>query len=205
MAHLLNGELREKVGSRSARKLRAANRIPCSLQSTEHAPLSFSLDEAEFLAARRKHEHLFDLKIGKDKHSAVVRELQWDYLSDRIIHCEFKEVVLGVEIENEVSLEFVGTPKGGVLNVLVDHITISSIPSKIPDSIEVLVGELEDGDHVAAGSIEMPEGCTLVTDAETQVAIISGAGGGEAPAEEEGEEAAADSVEVIGEKTSDEE
>jgi len=203
MAHLLNGDLREKVGSRAARKLRADDQIPCSLQSADAAPLAFSVDEALFLTARRKHELLFDIQIGKEKHSAVVRELQWDYLTDRIIHCEFKEVVLGVEIENEVSLEFIGVPKGGVLNVLVDHITVASIPSMIPDSIGVPVSELDDGDHVAAGEIVMPEGCTLVTDAGQQVAIVSGAGGGESPEEEE-EEAAADSVEVIGE-TKDEE
>jgi large subunit ribosomal protein L25 len=198
MAHEINGELREKLGSRSARKLRAQDRIPCSLQSAETASLAFSIDEADFLSARRHHEHLFDVKIGKDKHPAVVRELQWDYLSDRIIHCEFQAVVLGVEIENDVTLDFVGIPKGGVLNVLLDSITISSIPSMIPDTIAVPVGELVDGDHLEAGQIEMPEGCTLVTAADYQVAIVSGAGGGEAPEEEEGDEAA-DSVEVIGE------
>lgn len=202
MAFPLNAELREKLGSRSARKLRAAGRIPCSLQSSKVAPLSFSIDEAEFLAARRKHEHLFEVSLGKDKHPAVVRELQWDYLSDGIIHCEFQAVVLGVEIENEVSLNFIGVPKGGVLNVLSDTIAIRSIPSKIPDSIEVKVGELSDGDRLEAGQVEMPDGCTLVTDANHQVAIVSAAGGGESP--EEAEEADADSVEVIGEKPAEE-
>jgi large subunit ribosomal protein L25 len=161
--------------------------------------LAISLDEADFLAARRKHEHLFDLAVGKETHAAVVRELQWNYLTDSIVHVEFQAVVRGVELESEVGIEFVGVPKGGVLNVLVDHVTISSIPSMIPDSIEFKVGELEDGMHVEAGQLEMPEGCTLVSPVELQVAVISGAGGGEEPAGD-GEEAAADSVEVIGEK-----
>jgi len=103
-------------------------------------------------------------------------------------------------MESEVALSFVGTPKGGVLNVLLDHITISSLPSLIPDSIEVLVGSLTDGDHVEAGQVRMPEGCTLVTESEHQVAIVSGAGGGESPEDEA--EGAADSVEIIGSEAS---
>jgi large subunit ribosomal protein L25 len=61
------------------------------------------------------------------------------------------------------------------------------------------VGGLEDGMHVEAGQLEMPDGCTLVSPVDLQVAVVSGAGGGEEPAEG-GDEAAADSVEVIGEK-----
>lgn len=187
MAITLKGEVRSNVGSRAARKARANGRLICNLQSAERAPIAFTLDDAEFMAARRQHEHLFDITLGKESHAVVVRELQWDYLTDGLIHCEFKEVVRGVEMENEVTLNFVGTPQG-VLNVLSAQITISSIPSMIPDSIEVKVGDLVDGQHVEAGQIIMPEGCTLVTAADHQVAIVSGAGGGETPDEpEEGE------------------
>ncbi|MDF1800283.1 MAG: 50S ribosomal protein L25 [Planctomycetota bacterium] len=199
MAINIQAELRDKVGSRAARKLRAAGRIPCSIQSTTDPVVSLSIDEAEFLAARRKHEHLFDISLGKDVHPAVVRELQWDYLTDSIIHVEFQGVVRGVELESEVAVVFIGVPKGGVLNVLADHVTIKSIPSKIPDSVEFKVGELEDGMHVSAGELEMPEGCTLVSPEDLQVAVVSGAGGGEA-LDAEGDDADPDSVEVIGEK-----
>ena len=198
MAITISAETRDKVGSRAARKLRAAGRIPASIQSAEDPVAAVSLDEAEFLSARRKHEHLFDIEVGGEVKPAVVRELQWDYLSDRIIHVEFQAVVRGVEIESDVAVEFVGQPKGGVLNVLSAQVTISSIPSKIPDHIEFKVAELEDGDHVEAGQLEMPEGCTLVSPADLQVAVVSSAGGGEP--EEATEEADPDSVEVIGEK-----
>ena len=183
----LTGELRQRVGSRDARKLRAAGRIPCSLQSQTAAPISFSMDEAEFMAARRRHEHLFDIQIGKDSHAAVVRDLHWDFTTDKLFHCEFQAVTRGVQIETEVSLEFFGTPKGGVLTVLEDHVRISSVPSLIPDHIEIRVGHLEPGAHIAAGELKMPEGCTLVTEANHHVATVTGAEGADEPEEGEGE------------------
>ena len=175
MAITLNAELREKVGSRAARKMRANGGIPCSLQDPKAAVIAFGINEDEFLSARRAHEHLFDIKIGKEEHAAVVRELQWDYLTDRIIHVEFQAVVRGVEVESEVSLTFIGQPAGGVLNALVDHVTVASIPSMIPNTIEVKVGELTEGQHLDASDLVMPEGCTLVTSGDTTVAGVSGA------------------------------
>lgn len=177
MSMNLTGEVRDRVGSRASRKLRSAGRLPCSLQSSENAPIAFSLDYAEFEAARRAHESLFDIKLGKESHAAVVRELQWDYLTDELIHCEFQAVVRGVEIETEVSIEFIGTPTQGALNILADHVKISSIPSKIPDHLEIRIGELAPGDQVEAGQLEMPEGCTLVDEPDHIIATVAAAEG----------------------------
>lgn len=192
MSMNLIGEVRDRVGSRASRKLRSAGRLPCSLQSSESAPIAFSLDYAEFEAARRAHESLFDIKLGKESHAAVVRELQWDYLTDELIHCEFQLVVRGVEIETEVSIEFVGTPTQGALNILADHVTVASIPSKIPDHLEIRVGELAPGDHVEAGQLEMPEGCTLVDAADHVIATVAAAEGVEETEPAEGAEESPD-------------
>jgi large subunit ribosomal protein L25 len=101
-----------------------------------------------------------------------VRELQWDTFGEHILHIEFKRVRLGEETESEVELEFAGTPKGGLINHLVTHVTIRSVPTKIPDSIEVKVGHLVPGDTVSAGQLELPEGVSLVTEADTMVAVV---------------------------------
>jgi large subunit ribosomal protein L25 len=175
MAITLSAELREKVGSRAARKMRANGGIPCSLQDPKAAVIAFGINEEEFLAARRAHEHLFDIKIGKEEHAAVIRELQYDYLTDRIIHVEFQAVTRGVKVESEVSLTFIGHPAGGVLNTIVDHVTVSSLPSMIPNTIEVQVGELSEGNTLAASELIMPEGCVLITSGDTNVAGVSGA------------------------------
>jgi large subunit ribosomal protein L25 len=204
MAITLKAEIRERVGSRASRKLRANGAIPCSLQDSKAAVIAFSINEDEFLSARRAHENLFDLAIDGSDHPAVVRELQWDYLTDRIIHVEFKAVVRGVKVESEVSLTFIGHPSG-VLNALVNTITISSIPSLIPDTIEVVIGHLSEGEHLDASALTMPEGCELVTDGDTTVATVSGADAAiEAGAiVEEGEESEAGEAGEVGEAGTD--
>src|SRR5262245_46573383 len=164
---------RPHVGSRPARILRMQGRIPVSLQGEGKESLLLTIDQHEFLAARRQHEHVFMLELdGGVQDSVMVRELQWDPLGEDIIHVEFRRVDLTRETEAEVMLEFVGHPKGGVLNHLVAQVTVAAIPSKIPDKIEVKVDAMELGHPLFASELKLPEGVRLVTPMTTPIAVV---------------------------------
>ena len=193
MSTTLKAEAREKVGTRHARKLRDEGRIPASLQAEGEKPhVDLSIDEDEFLASRRRHEHVYELDIGSGAEAALVRELHWDVFGERILHVEFRRVDLKKKTEVEVELEFTGNLKSGLLNHLVTHVTVSALPTNIPDSIEVRVEGLEPGAHITAADLTMPEGVDLAVDPELGIAQVSEqkvAEEPETPAEGEGEAA----------------
>jgi large subunit ribosomal protein L25 len=170
---ILKAERRTRLGIRHARKLRAEGRIPATLPAdAAHPHEDLHIDEHDFMASRRRHVHVFDVDLGGETSSAVVREVQWDTFGERIIHIEFKRVSKDVETESEVELEFVGHPKSGALNHLVTRITVLSIPALIPDSIEVRLANLEPGALITAGDLALPEGVKLAVPRETQIARI---------------------------------
>ena len=159
----IQANLRERVGSRHARKLRAAGQIPAVLDPDGvNAHVDISLDKHTFLATRRHHTHLYDIQVGGKTETAVVSQLQWDAFGDEIVHIEFRRVRRDVKTDIEVELEFRGHPKGGILNHLVTHVTVKCFPDQIPDSIEVLVGHLDVGGAVTAKELKLPEGVELV-------------------------------------------
>lgn len=169
----LKTTLRPRVGSRATRLLRRQGFIPVSLQGEGKEALLLSIEEREFLTARRKHEHVFMLELeGGGSDSVMVRELQWDPLGEQIVHVEFRRVDLTRETEAEVPLVFVGHPKGGVLNHLVAQVTVAAIPSKIPDSIEVKVDAMELGHPLFARDLKLPDGVRLVTPGNVSVAVV---------------------------------
>jgi large subunit ribosomal protein L25 len=173
-SEILKAEKREKVGTRASRKLRAQGRIPASIQAPgDDVHIDFSIVEHDFLATRRHHTHLYDIDIAGVQETAVVNELQWDTFGDRILHVEFKRVKRGEKTESTVQLEFFGHPKGGVLNHLVNDITVSSIPSLIPDSIEIKVDHLEPGDTILASQLDMPEGVEIAIPGDTMIAVVA--------------------------------
>ncbi|MDP6539878.1 MAG: 50S ribosomal protein L25 [Planctomycetota bacterium] len=169
----LQGDPRTELGTRAARRLRSDGRIPANLQADDESPhVDFSVDEREFLATRRHHTHLYDIEVGGESASAVVRELQWDALGDRLHHIEFRRVKRGVKAEFSVPLVLTGHPKSGIATQLVDQVTILSIPSKIPDGVELIVNELDEGAHLTAADLILPEDVELAVPAETELAVI---------------------------------
>jgi large subunit ribosomal protein L25 len=170
---VLQSEPRKKLGSRTAVALRSLGRIPSSLEWTkEAAHVDFSIDSVEFLAARRRHQHVFELDFAGKKEAAIVRHIDWDTFGDLILHVEFRRVDLKKKTEVEVDLHFVGHPKG-VLNQLVAHVKVMALPTEIPDELEVSVADLEPGTSVTAGQIKLPDNVDLVTPGAMTVARIS--------------------------------
>jgi len=146
-----------------------------SIQADADNPhLDVHFDQVEFMTSRRQHVHLYDLEVGGEPHSAVVRELQWDALGDHILHVEFKRVTRGVATETDVNLRVYGQVKDGIVTLHNQRITISCIPSLIPDDIEVVVTDLVTGDRIFAKDLALPEGIEIVGDPEVEIAVISG-------------------------------
>lgn len=186
MSATFQAKLRDKVGSRGARKLRAEGQIPCNIQGGDGDHINFSIDEHAFFTARRQHEHLFDIELGGATETALVRELQWDSMGEQLMHIEFRRVVRGQETEAEVALDFQGMNSAGFVQHLVERLVVAAIPSKIPEVIVVPVSDIELGTPLTAGEIEMPEDVRLVTAPETPVASVAEAKA-EAPEGEDGE------------------
>ncbi len=170
----LKGELRQKVGSRHARKLRAAGKIPAYFENDgTNGHLDIAIDRHEFLATRRHHTHLYDIEVGGKTETAIVHALAWDAFGDEIQHVEFKRVRRDVKTEMEVELEFRGHPKGGMLNHLITHVTVRCLPMDIPDGIEVNVAGLDVGGVVLAKDLALPKGVELVKPtSEFKVAVV---------------------------------
>jgi large subunit ribosomal protein L25 len=180
-----------KPGTRQAKKLRLQGLIPASVQGGGRPNVDLAIEERALLAARRHHEHLFDIEVeGSGTETVLVRELQWDTTVERILHVEFRRVVRGEKTEVEVELAFEGHPKGGVTNHLITHVTIRALPSEIPDELVVPMGETHPGDVLHLRDVRLPEGVELVTDPETPIASVAVPRGIDEDLPAEGEEGA---------------
>lgn len=171
----LQAGIRKTTGTRHARRLRADGRIPASLGADDkHEHADIHIEAHNFMATRRRHTHLYEIEIEGTSglQMAVVRELQWDTFGESITHIDFKRVQANVKTESEVELEFVGHPKGGIINHLVMHVTVSCIPSLIPDFIEVPVGHLELGGAVYLRELKAPEGVEILGNKDQKVAVV---------------------------------
>ncbi len=164
---LLKAEIREQTGSAQAAQIRKEGRIPAVVYGHKKEPVAISL-EAHTLVEGLHHGHrLMDVQIGKKKEKMIVKDLQYDHLGRDIIHVDLMRVDVSEKIEVSVPIELKGVAKGthegGVIEEHIDHLEVECRVTEIPKSIIVNVKDIDVGDTLHAGDIELPSGVKLVS------------------------------------------
>jgi large subunit ribosomal protein L25 len=205
MAEVLNVTLRDGRGTRVARKLRAAGRIPAVLYGHGEATVSLSVPADALETAIRHGTHLVDLQ-GAVTQSALIRDVQWDTFGVEVLHIDFARVDAGELVTVTLQIELRGTApgvrEGGIINHARHQVEIECPVSSLVDKIVVNVNALQLGQAVLAKELSLPEGARLLDDGEEVIVQCVLA----APvAEEEAAPAEAAEPEVIGRKAEAEE
>ena len=197
----LKAEIREHTGSKSAAKVRKQGRIPAIVYGHKKEPVAISLDVHNLVEGLHHGHRLMDVQIGKKRQKMIVKDLQYDYLGKDIIHVDLMRVDVTETVKVAVPIELKGTPKGmhegGIITEHTDHVEIECRVTDIPETIVVSVKDMDVGDVLHAGDIELPEEVKLSGPPETLLVTCSLVAA--AKAVEEVEEEAPIAPEVIGE------
>ena len=198
---LLKAEIREQTGSKHAKKVREQMRIPAIVYGHKQEPIAISLDAHNLVEGLHHGHRVVDVQIGKKREKMIIKELQYDYLGKDVIHVDLMRVSAGEMIKVMVPIELKGTAKGtqegGIIEEQTSRLEVECKVTDIPDAIVVSVKELDVGDTLHAGDIELPDGVKLVSDPETL--LISCGLVAAAKSTEELEEEVPVAPEVIGE------
>ncbi len=108
--------------------------------------------------------------------TAVIKELQVDPVSGNYLHVDFQEIDLTEKLHTTVPVTLVGEhaveSRGGVVQHQLWEIEIECLPTQIPDHIRADIGKLDIGDSITAGQLPLPEGVTLVSEADEVIVSI---------------------------------
>ena len=167
---LLKAQLREHAGSKHAAGLRAAGRIPAIVYGHKKEPVAISLDAHNFVERLHYGRRVMDVQIGGKKQKLIVKDLQYDCLGRDVIHADLMRVDVTETVRVTVPIEVKGTAKGthegGIIEAHTDGLEVQCKVTDIPESIVVLVKELNVGDALHAADVELPDGVKLISSLE---------------------------------------
>jgi len=170
---------RHEIGKGVARQIRMAGKIPGVVYGPETEPISVSVEEREFRSAMRHAttSSLLNLTLDGKETKAVLRELQRDPVTSRVLHIDFHAISMNKPIHVAIPIHFVGTPvgvkvDGGIMQATMREIEISCLPVNIPEHLEVNVSELRIGDSIHVRDVTVPD-ATILADAQRTVVVIS--------------------------------
>ncbi|PKL82475.1 MAG: 50S ribosomal protein L25 [Ignavibacteriae bacterium HGW-Ignavibacteriae-3] len=105
--------------------------------------------------------HIINLKIdGADEHKSILKNVQFDPVTDRVVHFDLLGISADQEIEIEVPVVFEGQSKGvkdgGIVQQSIHKVTVSCLPRHIPEHIAINITDLgiNDAVHIRDLSIE---------------------------------------------------
>ncbi len=154
----LNGNIRKEISKSARSKLRREGNVTGVFYSKNIKSIPILVKEPDI-----KHittstgTHIISLDIENNSYDCIVKNVQYDPVTDKIVHFDLLGLVTGEKIEMEIPLSFIGTPigirDGGQLQEFFHKLTIECLPTDIPEKIEIDISNLKIGNSIHISEI----------------------------------------------------
>jgi large subunit ribosomal protein L25 len=148
----IEAELRANAGKGAARAVRRAGFLPAVIYGAKQEPALVQLDprviDREFNRGGWR-SRLYDVTFGDQSERVVIRDVQFDKVTDRPLHVDFQRLAAGQPIRVFVKVKFInelaspGIKRGGVMNVVFNAVEVLADPENVPEQFTADLTGLE--------------------------------------------------------------
>ncbi|NOZ03888.1 MAG: 50S ribosomal protein L25 [FCB group bacterium] len=167
---------REFTGSKGAKALRKAGKVPAVYYFHGQENINLAIDRKALLKALHSGHHIYEININGKQQFVMVKELQFHPVTDEIIHADLLRVRRSEKITISVPIEFegeaAGVKAGGVFMQNLTFLEVNCFPTDVPDNITVDVSELEINHSLTVADIPVPEGLEIITPSELTLVSV---------------------------------
>ncbi|HYA98706.1 MAG TPA: 50S ribosomal protein L25 [Ktedonobacteraceae bacterium] len=204
-----------EITGKATKQLRKVGIIPANISGHKEESQAVQVEALAFETLKRTHgtTGIITLQFPGSKHTqtVLVRRVQRNPRTGKILHIDFSRVSLTERITMKVPLHFIGEApavknEGGVLLRLMDALEVECTASEIVDYIEADISSLAEIDDILhAEDVKLPANYTLITDPNEGIAKVAATRAEMAEeAAEAAEEAAAPAETLAAEETGEE-
>ena len=172
----IKGEPRNETGKKANKAVRNSNYIPCVLYGKS--------DTVNFMTTEADLRHLVyspdfqvvELTVDGETNRAILKDIQFHPVSDKIRHVDFLKLYDGVPVKVEIPLktrgQSPGVKVGGKLIQSVRKIKVKTLPEKLVDELFIDISGMELGHSLRVKDIEPVEGIEIMQNASIPVVAI---------------------------------
>jgi len=175
---ILEANIREKITKASRNKVRNAGRVPGVFYSRHDQTVALDVDEKAIkpLVFTSK-THLISLQVkGKEEQECIIKNVQFDPITDKVIHFDLLGLTKGEKIELDIPLSFIGSSigikEGGVLQIGLHKLTVECLPKDVPESLEINIENINIGDSIHVRDLNF-ENLTILNSVNTSVVSVT--------------------------------
>ena len=180
----MSGSLRESVGKKFTKELRRNGDVPCVLYGGEKQK-HFKMAETEFKPLLFTADaHFVELNIDGEKTTAILQDIQYHPISDRVLHADFLELKDKKPILMAIPVQTKGTARGvlsgGKLDIKKRVLNLRALPADMPQYVELDITKLGLLASIKVKDISIPNVEIMEDKASVVVQVKSVRNAGEA-------------------------
>ena len=154
----ISAEKRVDLGKKEAKALRAAGKVPCVVYGGEKIQ-HFSATEVAFNnLVYTPNVYTVAIDIEGNTVNALIKDIQFHPVTDKIIHVDFIELTPGKEVNTEIPVVItgnaIGVRNGGKLRKTLRKLSVRSTPENLPDAITLDITDMKIGQKIYVRDID---------------------------------------------------
>lgn len=171
----IKAEQRNEFGKGAARRTRRAGNVPGVIYGHGTAPSHVALPGHELTLALKTANVLLRVEVvGGADQLTLPKSVQRDPVKQSVEHVDLVIVRSGEKVTIDVPVTVHGKVVGALIDLVHAAVSVEAEATHIPNEIVVDIDGLEVGGVIRAGDLTMPEGTTLVADAD-QIILVAAA------------------------------
>ncbi|MBR9975005.1 MAG: 50S ribosomal protein L25 [Bacteroidetes bacterium] len=174
----LNATIRDYTGRSKSNAARRDGKVPGVFYLGSDKNITIEVEALDLRALVYTSETtIIDLQFSDGtSEAAVLREVQFDPITDRIMHIDLIGVVRGQLMKFEVPITLEGQSEGvrggGVLTQTLHKVEVECLPKDLPQHIVLDVTHLLAGESLSVADIDV-EGLVIITSPDVNVAVVA--------------------------------
>lgn len=172
----VSGQIRTDVGKKATKAIRKAGEVPAVLYSKEKTIHFATTQKAVKSLIYTPKFKLAQVDVDGTTYRAIVKDIQFDPVTDDIVHMDFLHLIDGHPVKIEVPVRFNGTAPGmragGKLLRLMRRIKVKTTPENMVNELSLDISSLELGQSIRVRDIAPVDGVEVMSPAGAPVGII---------------------------------
>ncbi len=168
----ISGSPRANVGKKDAKALRNEKNVPCVLYGGKEQVTFYAHENAFSKLVYSPDVQIVKLEVGGKNYDAIMQDIQFNIVTDRIAHIDFLELVPGKPVTMNIPVitkgSAAGVKEGGKLQKKLRSLKVRGLIDKIPEKFEVDVTNMVLGDFMSVKDFQK-EGFTVLDPHEMTV------------------------------------
>lgn len=155
----IEGQIRTEFGKAATRQLRSEEKVPAVIYGGAKE-INFSAPAAAFKNVVYTPDFMLtEIKVDGASYRCVLKDLQFDKVSDQLIHVDFLELVSDRKLTVNIPIKFTGAPagvkEGGKLVVKMKSLKVKTLPEYLRENIELDLTELKLNENVRVQDVKV--------------------------------------------------